>query len=293
MIIQVKHWGCKLLINSCPRSPHRVSLWRASGISRSGSKGVKKLVVPIHESCDARSYLRRGRIYYCKNTGWNCIHFKNHGRVCDHNSPSVHFTTAFLDWHVLISSVPVPWCLVNHFIRFQDWPHQCWTTSASKISSWFNLKNKNKCCISRVARLQLDFQGLFFQLRLPSEKSPKKSRIFVVLVWVDPWDPPAWTSFRIRPGIYCGPFLMVRSQQLPTRIVGGESKKIRLGWWLNPTHLKKICSSNWILSPNFRGANLKKMSCHHLESVASWKHGSLECYLLPSDAFSGIPGHKW
>ena len=181
MIIQVKHWGCKLLINSCPRSPHRVSLWRASGIGRSDSKGVKKLVVPIHESCDARSYLRRGRIYYCKNTGWNCIHRKNHGRVCDHNSPSVHFTTAILDWHVLISSVPVPWCLVNHFIRFQDWPHQCWTTSASKMSSWFNLKNKNKCCVSRVARLQLDFQGLFFQLRLPSEKSPKNPGFLLFL----------------------------------------------------------------------------------------------------------------
>lgn len=34
------------------------------------------------------------------------------------------------------------------------------------------------------------------------------------------------------------------------------------------------------------------MSCHHLESVASWKHGSLECYLFVGCFFSDIPGHK-
>ena len=138
----------------------------------------------------------------------------------------------------------------------------------------------------------------FFNSKSPSQKVPNKSGkkngfCCFCLGW--PLGSPAWTSFRIRPGIYCGPFLMVRSQQLPTRIVGGESKKIRLGWWLNLTHLKKYDRQIGSFPPNFRGESLKQyLSCHHLESVASWKHGSLECYLLPfcRRLFAGIPGHK-
>ena len=33
-------------------------------------------------------------------------------------------------------------------------------------------------------------------------------------------------------------------------------------WWLNQP-IWKICSSNWIISPNIRGENKKSLSCHH------------------------------
>ena len=39
--------------------------------------------------------------------------------------------------------------------------------------------------------------------------------------------------------------------------------------WLvvEPTHLKNMRTSNWIISPKFRGENKKYLSCHHLVCV--------------------------
>ena len=40
-------------------------------------------------------------------------------------------------------------------------------------------------------------------------------------------------------------------------------------WWFQP--IWKICSSNWIISPNFRGEHKRYLSCHHLvESGGLW-----------------------
>ena len=109
-----------------------------------------------------------------------------------------------------------------------------------QFSTW---KKKTHAETSRVSLLQVlfsfqsDFQGLFFQLRLPSQKNPQKSSKIPGFLsnLLDPWDPPAWTPFRIRPGkipdetcdlgwlekvAICW---LVRSQQLRTEIL--EEKK--------------------------------------------------------------------
>ena len=127
---------------------------------------------------------------------------------------------------------------------------------------------KNKCCVSRVALLQvasrsnLTSKVFFFQLKI---SFPKKSqKIFqkipdfccFCLGWplgcpgVDFFQDQAWNLLRaISDGeisTVANPDCWGGKQKNPTRLV------------VEPNPSEKICSSNWILSPNFRGDFLKK-----------------------------------
>ncbi len=58
----------------------------------------------------------------------------------------------------------------------------------------------------------------------------------------------------------------------------------RTAWWLNQP-IWKICSSNWIMKPKFRGENKKYLSCRHPENLKqknknaeSHHHDSGQCF---------------
>ena len=61
------------------------------------------------------------------------------------------------------------------------------------------------------------------------------------------------------------PSLRLESMTKISRILDENHHELLVGSWVEPTHLKNMRKSNWIISPNIRGEFQEYLGCHHLD----------------------------